>query len=281
MESKKIFPLLIIIVLATPALLAVKSISAATNPSIPQFNVQYVDHSYNVPPVYGTDPYTGQTVMKSGGYRVDNRTVDITITNEPFIPYKDPSSNNTVNFFYNVRSKGHFEDWNTATSIHIMSGLQASSSGYTLISFDIGYWNVPQGGQIDFQVQAVLSYVQNSYNGGCLTGSNTIVVAQSNWSPAQTLMIGTAVPASATTPPISIETPDPTISPYFPPINPTEQPAPTVTISPAQNPTETPTSNQPNTGKAVLFGFDWDQTALLVMVAAQHACILFFVQQPA
>ena len=62
MKSKKIFSLLTIFILLASAALSVNSSSAlVTNPSVPQFTVQYVDHSYDIPPTYGKDAYTGQT----------------------------------------------------------------------------------------------------------------------------------------------------------------------------------------------------------------------------
>jgi hypothetical protein len=254
MESQKIFPLLIIFVLVASTTLTVYPVAAVSNPSPPEFTVQYVDHSYDVPPTYGTDPYTGQTIKTGGGYHVDNRTIDVTITNQPFTPYKDPTSNQTVNLFYNIRSKGHFEDWTNANSDHNQGGLKPFTSAYTVISFNIEYWNVPQGGQIDFQVQAILSYTANTYSGSCFTGSQTTPVAQSDWSSTQTITIGNPTPSSPTPP--SISTPNPTFNPYLP----------TATPTPPQNPTATPT--QPNILTGALSSLDWMQTTLIALVVA-------------
>ena len=159
-----------------------------TTPSVPEFTAAYVDHSYDVPPTYGIDPYTGKTIVTAGGYHVDNKTIDVTIKNQPFTPYLD--GNNTVNLFYNIRSKGHFEDWDTANSgTFDQNEIQVSPGSYTTVSFFMQYSNISPGGQIDFQVQAVLSYVSKTYNGDCLTGSQTITVAQSAWSNTQTVTI--------------------------------------------------------------------------------------------
>jgi hypothetical protein len=253
MESKKIFPLLIILVLAASAILTVYPAAAVPNPSIPEFTVQYVDHSYDVPATYGTDPYTGKTIVTNGGYHVDNRTIDVTITNQPFTPYMDPNSNQTVYLYYNLRSKGHFEDWNT-NNLHTQNSLKASTSATTVVSFDIQYWNVPDEGQIDFQVQAILSYTASSYSGSCFTGSTTTSVAQSDWSATKTLTMGT--PASVQETPQPTWNPNPTSNPTFNPY----LPSPT----PYQNPTATP--NQPNILTGALAGLGWMQTALIVMV---------------
>jgi hypothetical protein len=250
MESNKIWPLLIIISLVASATLMANPTHAETNPSVPEFTVQYVDHSYTVPVTYwySTDPYTGQQIThSSGGNYVENKTIDVTITNQPFTPYLD-SQNHTIQLYYNVRSKGHFEDW-TSTSdsgSHSMSGLQASTSTYTVVSFNIEYWDVSPGGQIDFQVEAVIGYTYFD-NSGCYTAYQT-TVGDSGWSNTETITIGNPSPATATTPPIS--TPNSTVS-----SNPT--------ASPIQNSTATP--NQPNMLTGVLSGFDWEQTAIIVM----------------
>ncbi|MCL4430130.1 MAG: hypothetical protein M1167_05200 [Chloroflexi bacterium] len=264
MKPNKTFPLLIIFILATSGAFMAIPLSAAANPSVPEFTVQYIDRSYDVPPTYGTDPYTGKTIMTSGGSHVDNQTIDVTIQNQPFTPYKD-ASNQTVYLYYNVRSKGHFEDWTTASSgFHSQSGIQASPGSYTLVTFFIQYWDISPGGQVDFQVQAVLSYTTNSYSGSCFTGSQTTTVAQSDWSNTATITIGDTTPTSA--PSWPTQEPLPTNS----------WPNPTATTPPYQNPTATPT--QPGAQKPVLFGvdFDWEQTALIVM-AVIIACFVVVV----
>ena len=263
MKPNKTLALLTVFVLSASAVLMVfpSGVLAAT-PSVPEFTVAYVDHSYDVPVTYWTttDPYTGvQVTHSSGGEHVDNRTIDVTIKNQPFTPYKNPStSNQIVNMYYNIRSKGHFEDWNSANSGHGQSGLQASTSATTAVSFNIGYWNVPQGGQIDFQVQSVLSYVNSTYSGSCFTGSQTIVVGQSGWSDTETLTIGNPTPSSPTLQPITPNQPSPTFNPYLP----------------TASPTATPT--QPNILTGVFSGSNWEQTALIVM-AVIIACFVIVV----
>ena len=270
MKPNKRFVLLTIFILSASAMLmAFPSGVLAANPSVPEFTVAYVDHSYVVPVTHWTttDPYTGEQIPhSSGGERVDNRTVDVTIKNQPFTPYKDPSSNQTVNLYYNIRSKGHFEDWTNRNSAHNQGGIQATTSANTVISFNIGYWNVPQGGQIDFQVQATLSYTANTYSGSCYTGSQTTPVGTSDWSAAKTLTIGNPTPSSPT--PQSIWPTNPTANPTFNPYLPTASPIP------PQNPTATPA--QPNILTGIFSGSNWEQTALVVM-AVVIACFVIVV----
>jgi hypothetical protein len=117
---------------------------------------------------------------------------------------------------------------------------------------------VPQGGQIDFQVQAVLSYVNSTYSGSCFTGSQTIVVGQSGWSDTKTLTIGNPTPSLPTLQPITPNQPSPTFNPYLP----------------TASPTATPT--QPNILTGVFSVFSWEQTVLIIM-AVVIACLVILV----
>jgi hypothetical protein len=248
MKPSKILSLLtIFILMASTALTVNSSCALASKPSVPGFTVAYVDHSYDIPPTYGKDAYTGQTKIITGGSHVDNRTIDVTIQNQLFTPYLD-SNNNTVGLYYSIRSKGYFDNWSDS-SVHVTNGVQASTtSASTVVSIDIGYWGVQQGGQIDFQVAAVAGYPASD---AAYCGSvhfNT--VSQSDWSSSQTITVGN--PTTTT----------PTQQPYTWP-TPTTEPYPPVTNSPPQNPTATPI--QPNTLTNVLFGSNWEQTVLIGM----------------
>jgi hypothetical protein len=262
MKPNKKFTLLIISILAASAILAAyPSGVLAANPSVPEFTVAYVDHSYDVPVTHWTttDPYTGEQIThSSGGEHVDNRTIDVTIKNQPFTPYKD-ASNNTVYLYYNIRSKGHFENWNGDSDLgsHSQTGIQSTTSTYTVVSFNFQYWNVPQGGQIDFQVKSVTGYT--FYNSQSCGTQYQNTVGDSGWSNTETITIGNPTPATATTPPT------PTQYPTSPPTY------PTLTPWPQQTPTTTPIP--PNILTGVLSGIDWEQTALIVM-AVIIACFV-------
>jgi hypothetical protein len=221
--------------------------ASVSKPSVPEFSVAYVDHSYDVPPVYGKDSYTGQTIIKVSGSHVDNRTVDVTIQNQPFTLYLD-SNNNTVGLHYSIRSKGRFDDWSESSG-HVTNGVQASTiSVFTVVSIDIGYWGVHQEGQIDFQVAAVSGYPASEPAYCGQVHFNT--VDQSDWSSSQTITIGNPITATPTQQPYTW--PTPTAIPYA-----------TATSSPQQTPTATPT--QPNILTNVLFGSNWEQTLLIGM----------------
>jgi hypothetical protein len=255
MKPCKKVSLLTIFFLSAVVVLTVSPLGVlAANPSVPDFTVTFVDHSFDVPVTYWTttDPYTGEQIThSSGGEHVDNRTIDVTIKNQPFTPYTD-ATNNTVYLYYNVRSKGHFESWNGESDLgsHSQTGLQASTSTYTVVSFNFQYWNVPPGGQIDFQVKAITGYT--FYNSQSCGTQYQTTVGDSGWSNTKTVTIGNPISASIIPTPIW-STPIPTFNPYNPTPTPNYQ----------QNPTATPTQSNPITN--VLNSLGWEQTALIIM----------------
>ena len=179
-------------------------------PPVPEFTVELVAYPYDVAPVTTTkiDQYTGEkTVKTTPGYRVENRSIEITIKNQPFTPYVDSDGNET-NLCYNVRAKGHFGDeWEELSSNQIQS-----SSEYTVLSLSADY---PNGGQIDFQVEAVLGHFYTAFF------PPTSVIAfpyeafkvdeTSGWSSTQTLTISyehaiVVEPETPDTPPTTDDT---------------------------------------------------------------------------
>lgn len=125
---------LLILSLIAACLIAVQNAQASiTKPSVPVFTLQFVDYSYDVPPTYGIDEFTGKTVVKVQGEHIDNRSVVFTIRNQPFTPYVD-SSNNNIGLYYNFRFKGHFgSDWSYYPFLE--SGQSARRYGSTFFVF--------------------------------------------------------------------------------------------------------------------------------------------------
>ena len=169
--------------------------TGTTTPKIPEFTLQYFDRSYDVPPTYKIEPYTGKTVVDRAGYHVDNRTIDVTIKNQAFTPSVTADGNTTA-LYYNVRSKGHYEDWNSASNYHSVSHFQASKLSQTMIFFYLNNWSVPPRGEVDIQVQAVIGYSYTYISGLCgeSTSNAFISIGQSDWSSAQTVTVGAALP---------------------------------------------------------------------------------------
>jgi len=187
--------------------------SSITKPSVPEFTVKLVDYSYDVAATQSVDPYTGETVTIPA-HRVENRSIEVRIKNQPFTPYQIRDSNGnewTVNFFYNIRVKGHFGQYWTEV-FHPSDGFPIQSdSEYTVISFSstggedfyatsTSVVHAPTGGQVDFQVEAMIGYVHREISipvpgtGWLFTGET------SGWSNTQTITIDanpSTVPSSA------------------------------------------------------------------------------------
>ena len=149
--------------------------SSNSKPSVPEFTLQFMDNSYNVPPTFQKDPFTGETVMTKEGYHVDNRTVEVKIKNQPFTPYTD-SQGNWVILRYDICWKGHFDNywreyssnnpwhWIALNNMLVDGSLQYPNAPYTYVLYSVGTWQDPfeflgdvsDGGQVDFQVKALI-----------------------------------------------------------------------------------------------------------------------------
>jgi hypothetical protein len=233
--------LLLITVLALSSIVMVGSVFAESipKPSVPEFNLKFVDNSYDVPPTYSTDLYTGETVMTEAGYRAQNISVEVTIENQPFTPYED-SDGNKLKLLYQVRRKPrHGEEWISSSSngssfsSSVASNLWSDANGILLYPdapttvFSFGFdenngthpfygkanlGDVPDGGEIDFQVQAFIGYYTQIDTDPLLdpyrrtwTVPVWITGEASGWSTTQTIkidknQISLASPAPTSTP---------------------------------------------------------------------------------
>jgi hypothetical protein len=210
----KRFIFVLVLVLASSCLMVVKPVqSAITKPSVPEFTVKLVAHPYDVPTTYSIDPYTGENITHPG-YHVENKSIEVTIKNQPFSPYKD-ANGNYIGLYYNVSYKGHYgNDWSYYPNYG--GWYPASHSDYVVIAFSFGgnnqssYTsssqaelgaNISPGGQADFRVQAIIGNVTEINTGFIMFGSEVInydiiTVETSDWSSTQTVTI----PANAPSP---------------------------------------------------------------------------------
>ena len=177
---RKSAALVFITVLTLYSLFMVGSVFAQPipKPSVPEFTINQVDRSYDVPVTitYSTNPFTGEKVEnRTGGYRVQNKTIDITIKNQPFTPI-DLGNGSVIQLYYSVRAKGHFGDWNDArTDVgYYRMRVPSSSFNYTVATFIFGMygWDPPVGGLEDFQVKAEVGYLYPHYQGLVQTGTS-------------------------------------------------------------------------------------------------------------
>jgi len=197
---RKLATLLLITVLAVSSLIMLSSVFAQsiTKPSIPEFTAKYVDNSYDIAPTYTTDPYTNNIVIQTPGEHVDDRTVVITIKNEPFTQFTD-SNGNTINMFYNVRYKGTFGQYWTRVyggERRVVSYDNPDDNyGYKIQNY--GSQNTvvlikpPSQGQMDIQVEALQGYTTRKSEGHIIFNEvwYTFYGEESGWSDTQTLTI--------------------------------------------------------------------------------------------
>lgn len=163
-------------------------------PAVPEFTVALVNNSYDVPATVSIDPFTGEKVTHPG-YRVENRSIEIRIKNQPFTPYV--SNGRNITLYYNVSIKGHYEEhWEYIYNPDDMPTI--SNSEHTVIPYEseggafhltpaCKLLRVPIGGQVDFRVEALIGYIHaeaiGSTSGWFFSGKT------SGWSGTQTLTI--------------------------------------------------------------------------------------------
>jgi hypothetical protein len=224
------FSLLIVVILAVSSLIMVESALAQSipKPSVPEFTLKYVDNSYDVQPTTTstTDPYTGKTITTTTpGYHVEKKSIEITVTNQPFTPYTD-AKGHTINLSYDVRYKGHFLEsgWIQPFYQPIRNGeygftsqhLQ-SNSGNTIISVPSKF---RVGDVVDFQVQKLEGYY-TSWEPmlTIVMGTSQFTGQYSEWSSTHTITIGEAIDSNKPSPTSTINptpTQQPSVSPTVP-----------------------------------------------------------------
>jgi hypothetical protein len=183
-KTTKTLTILLIILLVIPSLAALQSVNAYSipTPSTPQYTVTYADDSYDVPPQTTVNSYTGKTEINQQGYRVQNRTVTLTIKNQPFTVYTD-SAGNIISLFYIVQVRGHFDgswycpsgDTDDRTELKYIKA-QGDYPSTVLVygspGNGLGYTNLgaPSGGEVDFRIQAFIGYVNRVSDGYTMFG---------------------------------------------------------------------------------------------------------------
>lgn len=201
-----------------------------------------------MPPTTSIDPYTGKAVTAQEGYHVKNASIQLTIKNQHFAPYTD-SQGNSIILSYNVSIKGSYSnDW----KYYYRIPLSPAKGEYTLITFCSGssynesdWYNirfeVPSSGKIDFRVEALIGYCNETVTpfpiSGGLWHSYEFIGESSGWSNIQTLNLDNNSATTASS---------------------------TETVKPSQN--SEPTSTEPVSHAGLLFGFDWQITALIATV---------------
>lgn len=213
---------LVLVLMFTSILLTEQASSVSATPSVPEFTVKFIDNSYDVPAEYEIDQFTGENVMVKPGEHVENMSIELTVTN--------PASLGNGGLYYNFRFKGPYGDaWSyypfnpdgrstipyngqSWGSGNLSPKLEASQTAYTtitlplnmLLSIASGYTgsvNVPKGGEIEFQIQALSGNIEIDPS-GLLAGAHYDFTGQSSgWSTTQTVTLSeSSNPANEPTP---------------------------------------------------------------------------------
>jgi len=214
-----------VMLLSQSGLVLANAEAAIPKPSVPEFTLKFVAHPYDVPSKYEINPYTGQNEMTEAGYHVENKSIEITIRNQPFTSTLDENGN-YANLYYAVRFKGHYADkWNyyphdmdSNYSTAIATPFNASESEYTTITVGLETYllnNFPAGGQVDFQVEAFIGYEKRVDFFFLGEGHYYAFTAfeRSGWSETQTITIPPSGSSSSSSSISPKSTPDQTTEP--------------------------------------------------------------------
>lgn len=162
-------------------------------PSIPEFTVNFAQETW---PLYQVSPSTGKKEIVDEDYYKGERYIEVKIKNQQ-VPPTSTRLINYTNLYYGIRLKEHHEDdWNEAPRPRYYGYHNASDADYTIITLYVddwgnGIWDVPDGGKVDVQVQALIGQ-DNRIPVMTIFGESSkydFVGEESGWSNTQTLKI--------------------------------------------------------------------------------------------
>ena len=201
MNNKNLATVLILtIAISSLSLLTVKPASAQSipKPSVPEFSVTII-----------SSPADSHFV---------NKTLELTITNQPLTHYYETSSGWNTTFYYNVQIKTNQDNWsgNWSTLYTIDELPRPSKNKYTVLSYPSGQpqaenlyslgdrlLDLPPGSQIEFQVEAMIGYIHRDVKP---LAPYLFTGEESGWSNTQTITIPATPTILSLTP-----TPTPTV----------------------------------------------------------------------
>ncbi|HTY75372.1 MAG TPA: hypothetical protein VMD05_07395 [Candidatus Nanoarchaeia archaeon] len=175
-----------------------------------------------------------------------NKTIELTIKNQPFVSYFDGDSGWNISLYYDVRVRVNGGNWSIIYLTEDVK-VQSNSESTVLLYPSDGPGSEYQyflgdklldlflGDQVDFQVEAMIGYIHRVLQGSF--APYYFVGETSDWSNTQTIIISTS--NSSSTP---NQSPSPSLS-IAPRISPTPSPSlsPTPTVNPIIKPLESPT----------------------------------------
>jgi hypothetical protein len=283
--TRKTIVAMLIVTLAALSLMLIMPVRATQTPSVPEFTVKFLDGSYNVS---STNPYTGLTETNT----VTNNSIEVTIKNQPFdysnnqiyynVRMEPHFANDWTELFPVENLTSSINENGFSYSFYIFASSPQAKSSYTTVTlavlatdvyqatgFDIqssisgvdrpegsffaSLRAIPAGGQIDFQVEALIGHASQTWivqhpltptYGGYFEPAVAYDSA-SGWSSTQTVTVGEGASTSTPNTSPSIATPNPTAFPQQ-----------------SSNPTGT------------RFSLSWEQTVIVVLVVLVAALLV-------
>ena len=216
----KTFALLLalIAIMSCLTLLAVKPANAQPipKPSVPEFTIEPVGPSFDIPPTYSFNSSSGLFYVNEG-YHFEYSTVEVIIKNQAFT-----NQTNIDYLLYNVRLKPHdYPDsyWQELFNPNLDGFPIQTSSNFTIIPIAAEgatglQYQIPAGATTDVQVKAMIGHIERGFNGNATNQIEMypyVFVGQtSGWSDTHTVTLPPKVPITVSSP-----APSPTI-PEFP-----------------------------------------------------------------
>ncbi len=200
-----------ILILTASSLLMIQTTAAQSVhvPSVPQFTLEPVGPSFDIPPTYTFNASTGM-FDTNVGYHIQYSSVKIIIKNQAFA-----NQSNVDNLYYNVRIRPH--DYPDSYWLELFSagndGFPIQTlSNYTIIPLPVEGAQVlgitiPTGAKTDIQVEAMIGHVGRNNTVTPYPYPYVFFGETSGWSSTQTVTIPATVSMSSVS-----ESPSPTPS---------------------------------------------------------------------
>jgi hypothetical protein len=210
--------IILILAISNLSLLMVKPAfaKAIPTPVIPEFTVEPVGPSFEIPPTYSFNSSSGFFYVNEG-YHFEYSTVEVIIKNQAFT-----NQTNIDHLLYNVRLKPHnYPDsyWQDLFNPNLYGFPIQTNSNFTIIPIaaegatELQY-QIAAGATTDVQVKAMIGHIERGFNGNATNQIEMypyVFVGQtSDWSNTHTVTLPQKVPITASSP-----TPTPTV-PEFP-----------------------------------------------------------------
>jgi hypothetical protein len=214
----KSLPLLLVVMLTASCFLSIQQTYAQSisKPSVPDFTIQPIGPSFDIPPTYSFNASNGLFYVNEG-YHFEYSTVQVIIKNQAFI-----NQTNLDHMYYSVRLKPHnYPDsyWNELFNPNLDGFPIQSSSNYTIIPIAAegsteNQYQISAGATTDIQVKAMIGHIERGFNGNATNQIEMypyVFIGQtSDWSKTQTVTLPPKIPftPSASTP---THAPSPTV----------------------------------------------------------------------